>query len=190
MRLLAVLILALAMGCGGGGGSNTPADSNRSATVPFPKPSAVPTVPSLAKFLPGKRISVVAPAAEGEPGASPAPEGPALEEDLSQHMLLQFEANGTLRVGAYNEAGQAEALPRPGLTYTVTGLQVTVYDRGKIDGGVTFPRSTPAKGDALVVIEKTPRGQMKTQTTITAIAPAAPMGVLRLDDNATAPKPQ
>lgn len=103
----------------------------------------------LAEFLSGKRLYV----------------------DMgSRQAVLQFEKDGKFDVGV--DIGGKIMSVEDGLTYKVSGpMKVTTYEKGKEDGGVTFPTAHPKKGDKI----KFGPAAKQMDATITKFGDTSPM---------------
>ncbi len=102
--------------------------------------------PTLADYLPSKRIVM----------PLPVPEGQQPPLGLNMQLLVQFEKDGTFTVGMVMNG---KAMKSPGnnkraMTYKVDKLEVAVLKNGKPDGGLIFSSATPKKDDKVVLTEK------------------------------------
>ena len=121
--------------------------------------------PTLADFLPGKRVIF------------PVPEGQELPPGLNMNLLIQFEKNGVLTVGMVMN-GKANKAPRRKnevTTYKVEKQRVIVLRNGKAKGGMSFKTATPKKGDEVTLDEPGDEDKDKVPLKIISIEKAAPL---------------
>ena len=105
--------------------------------------------------------------------SDPVPAG-----EKGDEIFFQFNADGSLQVGALDDHGEAVAFPAEGLTYTVKDLTVSVLSNGKVDGQIIFSSAEPKPGDAVTLADKS-EGKITTQ--ITKVAAAEPLKEMKFD---------
>tara|TARA_A100001037_G_C15110953_1_gene618941 strand:+ start:908 stop:1471 length:564 start_codon:yes stop_codon:yes gene_type:complete len=121
--------------------------------------------PTLAEFLPGKRVVIPMPVPEGQ---EPPPE-------INMQLLLQFEKNGNIAVGVVinGKAMQPPFSKQLVLTYKVDKQSVTILKNGKADGGVVFATANPEKGDKVTLTQK--GAEKKFTLKIVSVSMASPL---------------
>lgn len=89
---------------------------------------------------------------------------------------MQFEKDGKCSAGMI-VGGKIWGLDEDdGTTYKVSGpKKVTIYEDGKVNGGITFPTAHPKKGDKIKFDEREGEGNIMSNATITKIEDASPM---------------
>ena len=195
----ALVIFGLLLGCGGDKDTEKPAGDDQNGGSSSGTQGGGDEKVTLAKFLPGKRlyVEVDAPAPpdpefeEGPDakGSSEPPEdrGEDTGEDPSEDkgetpifadggFVLQFDKDGKCYAGI-GFAGKILGLDEDdGTTYKVSGpKKVTIYEDGKVNGGITFPTAHPKKGDKIKFDEREGEGNIMSNATITKIEDASPM---------------
>lgn len=103
---------------------------------------------------------------------------PVPADEKGEEIFFQFNADGSLQVGALDDHGEAVAFPAEDLTYTVKDLTVSVLSNGKVDGQIIFASSEPKPGDAVTLADKS-EGKITTQ--ITKVAAAEPLKEMKFD---------
>ncbi len=91
--------------------------------------------------------------------------------------VLQFNEDGTVFMGEFNEAGEAERRS-PAMTYKVTGPMEISLDQTGTDGGkIMFTSINPAKGDAFnfLVLLGQEEKEVFSKAPITGVVPASPL---------------
>ena len=105
--------------------------------------------------------------------SNPVPSG-----EKGDEIFFQFDADGSLQVGALDDHGEAVAFPAEGLTYTVEDLTVSVLSNGKVDGQIIFSSAEPKPGDTVTLADKS-EGKITTQ--ITKVGAAEPLKEMKFD---------
>ena len=89
---------------------------------------------------------------------------------------MQFEKDGKCSAGMIVDGKIWELDEDDGTTYKVSGpKKVTIYEDGKVNGGITFPTAHPKKGDKIKFDEREGEGNIMSNATITKIEDANPM---------------
>jgi len=91
--------------------------------------------------------------------------------------VLQFNEDGTVHMGEFNEAGEAERRS-PAMTYKVTGpMEISLSQTGTDGGKVVFTSINPAKGDAFTfkVLMEQEEKEVFSKAPIIGVVPASPL---------------
>ncbi len=113
-----------------------------------------------------------------EKGETPifAAGGAPPQKVFKAQFVMQFEKDGKCYAGI-KEGDKIVWLDEDGgTTYKVSGpKKVTIYEDGKVNGGITFPTAHPKKGDKIKFDEREGEGNFMSNATITKIEDASPM---------------
>ena len=113
-----------------------------------------------------------------EKGETPifAAGGAPPQKVFKAQFVMQFEKDGKCSAGMI-VGGKIWGLDEDdGTTYKVSGpKKVTIYEDGKVNGGITFPTAHPKKGDKIKFDEREGEGNIMSNATITKIEDASPM---------------
>ena len=91
--------------------------------------------------------------------------------------VLQFNEDGTVLLGEFNEAGEA-GRRSPAMTYKVTGpMEISLSQTGTDGGKMMFTSINPAKGDAFtfLVLLGEEEKEAFSKAPITEVEPASPL---------------
>ena len=113
-----------------------------------------------------------------EKGETPifAAGGAPPQKVFKAQFVMQFEKDGKCYAGMIVD-GKIWGLDEDNdTTYKVSGpKKVTIYEDGKVNGGITFPTAHPKKGDKIKFDEREGEGNIMSNATITKIEDASPM---------------
>ena len=96
---------------------------------------------------------------------------------LPMRAVLQFNEDGTVLMGEYNESGVVERRS-PAMTYKVTGpMEISLGQTGTDGGKMIFTSINPAKGDAFtfLVLLGEEEKEAFSKAPITGVGPASPL---------------
>jgi len=113
-----------------------------------------------------------------EKGETPifAAGGAPPQKVFKAQFVMQFEKDGKCYAGMI-VGGKIWGLDEDNdTTYKVSGpKKVTIYEDGKVNGGITFPTAHPKKGDKIKFDEREGEDPIMSNATITKIEDASPM---------------